>query len=205
MDTPEFRKGYFEVQDEASQLVGLRVLAQPGEKVLDYCAGSAGKTLTFAHQLRGTGKIYLHDVRASVLVNAKKRLKRAGVNNVVFCYEDNTLLKDMKGQFDWIVLDVPCTGTGTLRRNPDIKMKFTRARLDHFVQLQQGIIAESLPYLKKETGRIVYSTCSLLPQVINASRVGRAERLGAIRVRLPSSGSGSRTWAKSISIMNWTT
>lgn len=79
----------------------------------------------------------MHDIRQSILVNTKKRLKRADVNNVVFCYEDNvSLLEPMKKKFDWIVLDVPCSGTGTLRRNPDIKYKFTKSKLEHFMQTQ---------------------------------------------------------------------
>lgn len=83
--------------------------------------------------MKGSGKIYLHDIRKSILINAKKRLKRAGVNNVVFCYENNLFLQNMNNKFDWIVLDVPCTGTGTLRRNPDLKIKFTREKLEYFV------------------------------------------------------------------------
>jgi 16S rRNA (cytosine967-C5)-methyltransferase len=83
--------------------------------------------------MKGSGKIYLHDIRSKILTNTKKRLKRADINNVVFCYEDNSLLEPMKGKFDWIVLDVPCSGTGTLRRNPDIKYKFNRERLEYYV------------------------------------------------------------------------
>lgn len=120
-DTPEFSQGLFEIQDEASQLCALRVKCRPPEKVLDYCAGSGGKTLAFAHQLEGKGLIELNDTRPDALAKAKLRLKRAGVTN----YQ----LFSRKYRFDWVVLDVPCSGMGTLRRNPDIKYKFSLEKL----------------------------------------------------------------------------
>lgn len=159
----EFKKGFFEVQDEASQLVAGLVDAQPGDQVLDYCAGSGGKTLAFVHKLQGKGQIYLHDIRKGALVEAKRRLKRAGIENCQIMHSHSLKKESLKGKMDWILLDVPCTGSGTLRRNPDLKWKLTEPLLKRIVAEQQKILKESLYYLKPE-GKIVYATCSILPE-----------------------------------------
>lgn len=154
----EFKEGLFEVQDEASQLISQLVAAKPKQWVLDYCAGAGGKTLAFAPLLENTGQIYLHDIRASALQEARKRLNRAGIQNVQFGIHPR-----LKKKMDWVLVDAPCSGTGTLRRNPDIKWKFDLTRLSNTLQEQRKIFAEAYTYLKSG-GSIVYATCSILPQ-----------------------------------------
>lgn len=156
-----FKAGKFEMQDEASQEVALKVKAKPGDRVLDFCSGSGGKTLAFAPQLEGQGQIYLHDIRKGVLFEAKKRLKRAGIQNAQIIHlSEETKLKKLKGFFDWVLVDAPCSGSGTYRRNPDMKEKFTLESLNNLVATQKAIFAEALAYLKPK-GTIVYATCSL--------------------------------------------
>lgn len=159
--TNEFKEGHFEVQDEGSQLVSFLVNAQPKQKVLDYCAGSGGKTLAFAPKMQGQGCIFVHDIRASIIGQAKKRLKRAGVQNYQIAEPGSKNLKALYKNMDWVLVDVPCTGTGTYRRSPDLKWKFDEKMLQETVQKQREIFHEALKYLKP-SGRIVYATCSLL-------------------------------------------
>lgn len=159
----EFKEGLFEVQDEASQLIAQLVAPKPTDKVLDYCAGSGGKTLAFAHQMQGRGQIFLHDVRPFALQEAKKRLKRAGIQNAQILLPDSAVKQQLKKSMDWILVDAPCSGTGTLRRNPDMKWKFQPEMVQRLVLLQQEIFQEALTYLKPG-GFIVYATCSILPQ-----------------------------------------
>lgn len=158
----EFKKGFFEVQDEASQLVANLLDAKPGDQILDYCAGSGGKTLAFAHKLQGKGQIYLHDIRQKTLWEAKRRLKRAGVENAQILSQDSPLKKSLQGKFDWVFVDVPCSGSGTLRRNPDLKWKFSEETLQRLIEEQRKIFKEALLYLKPK-GKIIYATCSILP------------------------------------------
>lgn len=161
---PEFKDGFFEVQDEASQLVSFQVAAKPGDQVIDFCSGSGGKTLAFAHRLEGKGQIFLHDVRKSALLEAKKRLNRAGIQNAQFILSDEKKrLKLLLKRMNWVLVDAPCSGTGTLRRNPDMKWKFSNEMLDRLVLEQRAIFKEALQYLHP-TGRIVYATCSMLKQ-----------------------------------------
>ena len=155
---PEFLEGLFEIQDEASQIAAQLVKAKPKQHILDYCAGAGGKTLAFAHHLENTGQIYLHDVRPHPLLEARKRLNRAGVQNVQF-----SLSPSQKGKMDWVVVDVPCTGTGTFRRNPDLKWKFEMSDLENLIQEQREIFHEAIYFLQPK-GTIVYMTCSILPQ-----------------------------------------
>ncbi|MBI5273977.1 MAG: RsmB/NOP family class I SAM-dependent RNA methyltransferase [Chlamydiales bacterium] len=159
----EFKKGFFEMQDEGSQLVALEVAARPGDHVLDYCAGSGGKSLAYAYRLEGKGQIFLHDIRLPVLDQAKKRFNRAGIQNYQLITSNEDLSIKGKRGFDWILLDVPCSGSGTLRRNPDQKWKFDTSSIDHLVQEQRLIFDKVYPYLK-ESGKIVYATCSILTQ-----------------------------------------
>ncbi|NGX39648.1 MAG: Ribosomal RNA small subunit methyltransferase B [Chlamydiae bacterium] len=158
-----FKQGHFEVQDEASQLIANLVEAKPGDQVLDYCAGAGGKTLAFAHKLQGRGQIYLHDIRALPLTKAKRRLKRAGIENAQILQSHSSNLENLKGKMDWILLDVPCSGSGTLRRNPDLKWKFTPELLKRLIAEQRKIFTEALPFLGPK-GKIVYATCSILPE-----------------------------------------
>lgn len=153
----EFKEGLFEIQDETSQCVADLIDAKPGEHILDYCAGAGGKTLGFAHKTEGKGQIYLHDIRPIILERAKKRLKRAGIQNAQIILDP----KKINTLMDWILVDVPCTGSGTYRRNPDQKWKFSKKQLDA-VLVEQREIFEKAFSLLKDGGKIVYATCSLL-------------------------------------------
>lgn len=159
----EFKAGLFEVQDEASQLIADLVAIKPGDRFLDYCAGSGGKSLAIAPKLGGRGQLFLHDIRPLALQEAKKRLKRAGVQNAQPLPADSPNKKLIKERMDWVLVDAPCTGTGTLRRNPDMKWKFDEQMLDRLVLEQRQIFAEAITYLKLG-GHIVYATCSVLPK-----------------------------------------
>lgn len=160
---PEFKKGFFEMQDEASQIVAEMVQAEPGQSVMDYCAGAGGKTLAFAPFMKNKGQIYLHDIRRSVLSEAKKRLRRAGVQNVQFIDYDSSHLKKLKKKMDWVLVDAPCSGTGTLRRNPDMKWRFSDTMLTRLIGQQREIFEKALSFLKPG-GKIVYVTCSILKE-----------------------------------------
>lgn len=162
-ETPEFQEGYFEMQDEGSQLVALEVAASPKNKILDYCAGSGGKTLAFAHKLQGSGQIYLHDIRPSVLEQAKKRLCRAGIQNAQVLPADHPYLPKLKKGMDWVLVDAPCSGTGTFRRNPEMKWRFTKATLQELLGMQRNIFEKALSYCRKG-GKIIYATCSILQE-----------------------------------------
>lgn len=142
----------------------MRVDCKPKQIVVDYCGGSAGKTLCFAPFMHNTGQIYVHDIRKSVLLQAKQRLKRAGVQNAQVHSDKQKLRALLKNKVDWILLDVPCTGTGVMRRNPDSKYKFTVERLHELMKIQEMILEESLHFLRDENSKIVYSTCSILPE-----------------------------------------
>lgn len=159
---PEFQNGFFEIQDEASQQVALLANAKPGDRVLDFCAGAGGKTLAFAESLKGTGQIYLHDIRLHALHEARKRLRRAGIQNSQIIHEsEKDKLKKLKKQMDVVFVDAPCSGTGTLRRNPDMKWKFSDAMVLRLVSQQRVIFEQALSYMRPE-GRIVFATCSIL-------------------------------------------
>lgn len=160
---PEFKEGLFEIQDEGSQLVTDLVAPKPGDCVLDYCSGSGGKTLGFAHRMQGKGQIYLHDIRTSALFEARRRLKRAGIQNAQCLPSDHPQLTRLVGKCDWVLIDVPCSGTGTLRRNPDQKWKINEAQIQQYIHQQRTIAHDAFKYLKPR-GRLVYATCSLLPE-----------------------------------------
>lgn len=160
---PEFREGLFEVQDEGSQLLAGLVQVKPGELVLDYCAGSGGKTLAFAPRMEHKGQIFLHDVRPRALQEAKKRLRRAGIQNCQLLLPDSRQIEKLKKKMDWVLVDAPCSGTGTLRRNPDMKWRFSKERLARLMGQQRMIFEKALSFLQPN-GRIVYGTCSLLAE-----------------------------------------
>lgn len=160
---PEFKEGLFEVQDEASQIAASLIEARPGDHVLDYCSGSGGKTLALAHLLQGKGQIYLHDVRISALEQAKIRLRRAGIQNAQLVASDDPKKSSLKEKMDWVFVDAPCSGTGTLRRNPDMKWKFCEEDLHRLAALQREIFQSALTFAKP-AGTVVYATCSVLPQ-----------------------------------------
>jgi len=158
-----FKEGAFEVQDEGSQLLASLVEILPGQHFLDYCSGSGGKTLAIAPQMLGRGQIYLHDIRTSVLADAKKRLKKAGVQNFQTVEPGDKKLKKMKFKMDWVLVDAPCSGTGTLRRNPDMKWRLNIDRINDLVELQGEVFDNALKFVKKG-GHIVYATCSILKE-----------------------------------------
>jgi 16S rRNA (cytosine967-C5)-methyltransferase len=160
---PEFKEGLFEIQDEASQLVADLIKAKPGDHVLDFCAGSGGKTLAFSPLMQNKGIIYLHDIRSRALEEAKKRLRRSGTQNAQLLQEIDPRKNRLKKKMQWVLVDAPCSGSGTLRRNPDMKWKFDPEMVDRLVQEQRSIFAQALEFLHPE-GRIVYATCSVLPQ-----------------------------------------
>lgn len=159
--TDEFREGLFEVQDEGSQLLADLMQVEPGQLVLDFCSGSGGKTLAFAPKMQCSGQIYLHDIRRHILAEAKKRLKRAGIQNAQVIEAESPHLKKLKKKMDWVLVDAPCSGTGTLRRNPDMKWKYEDVMIERLVGQQRVIFEQALSYLKPD-GKIVYGTCSLL-------------------------------------------
>lgn len=157
----EFRNGLFEVQDEGSQLLANLMEVEPGQLVMDYCSGSGGKTLAFAPRMNNKGQIYLHDIRKFILGEAKKRLKRAGIQNAQVIEYEDPKLKKLKKKMDWILVDAPCTGTGTMRRNPDMKWDFSEEMVIRLQGQQRVIFEKALSYLKPG-GKIVYATCSVL-------------------------------------------
>lgn len=159
LEMTSFKQGLFEVQDEHSQLIAALVAARPGDLVLDYCAGSGGKSLAIAPLMKNQGQLFLYDIREAPLREAKKRLKRAQIHNAQIVKDK----KQLKGKMDWVLVDAPCTGIGTLRRNPDMKWKWRKEDVFRIVQEQKSIFAEALTFVKPQ-GKIVYATCSVLPQ-----------------------------------------
>jgi 16S rRNA (cytosine967-C5)-methyltransferase len=160
---PEFKEGFFEIQDEGSQLIASHVKASPNDHILDYCAGSGGKTLAFAPEMKNKGQIYLYDIRPHALIESKKRLKRAGIQNAQILDEKKIKKKGLLNRMDWILLDVPCSGSGTLRRNPDMKWKFKPETLERLIEEQRKIFNKALKFLHPD-GKIVFATCSIFPE-----------------------------------------
>lgn len=157
-----FRNGLFEVQDEGSQLLSLLMEPRRHEMVVDFCAGAGGKTLHLAALMANSGSVYALDVSARRLDRLKPRLARAGVDNVrrvVIQNERDLRVQRLAGKVDRVLVDAPCSGTGTLRRSPDIKWK--SPDLDALAASQRSILA-SAATLVKPGGRLVYATCSLL-------------------------------------------
>lgn len=160
-----FREGMIEVQDEGSQIVALLTGAQPGQAVVDFCAGAGGKTLALAACMKNKGRLIACDTVETRLARATERLRRAGIDNVtrrVLESEHDKWVKRNSGSFDRVLVDAPCTGTGTWRRNPDAKWRLKPRDLEELTVLQGRILA-SAARLVKPGGRLVYATCSLLP------------------------------------------
>ncbi|MEO8542102.1 MAG: RsmB/NOP family class I SAM-dependent RNA methyltransferase [Burkholderiaceae bacterium] len=161
-----FVKGDFEVQDEGSQLLALLVDAHRGEMVVDFCAGAGGKTLALGAAMRSTGRLYAFDTSAHRLDALKPRLARSGLSNVhpvAISHERDERIKRLAGKIDRVLVDAPCSGLGTLRRNPDLKWRQNPEGITHMAALQLAII-QSASRLLKPGGRLVYATCSLLEQ-----------------------------------------
>lgn len=156
--------GHVEVQDEGSQLLALLTGAKRGEMVVDFCAGAGGKTLALGAMMRNTGRLYAFDVSGFRLENIKPRLARSGLSNVYsaqIAHERDDRIKRLSGKIDRVLVDAPCSGLGTLRRNPDLKWRQSPKAIDELQVKQQAILA-SAKRLLKPGGRLVYATCSLL-------------------------------------------
>lgn len=161
--TKTFQEGLIEVQDEGSQLVALLANAQPGQKVIDFCAGAGGKTLALAAQMQNKGRILAWDTSESRLERSKDRLRRAGVDNVqrhAIASENDPFIKRHKASADCVLIDAPCSGSGTWRRNPDLKWRFNKQDLQEILAMQKSIL-ESASRLVKPGGKLVYVTCSI--------------------------------------------
>jgi len=158
-----YQRGHFEVQDEGSQIVSQLVYAQPGEQVLDYCAGAGGKTLALAGMMEKKGQIYSYDVDRNRLSPIYERLKRAGAHNVQVRAPDDGALDSLKGHMDRVVVDAPCTGSGVWRRRPDAKWRLTEDALHMRMAEQAEILRDASQYVRPG-GFLCYITCSILPQ-----------------------------------------
>ncbi len=165
-NTKAFRDGLVEIQDEGSQMVAHLVEAKPGDQVVDFCAGAGGKTLAIAADMRNKGRIIACDVLARRLERAQERFRRAGVHNIetrALSSERDPWVKRHKGMFDRVLVDAPCSGVGVWRRNPDSRWRTLGPGIDALVPLQKEIL-DSASRLVKNGGRLVYATCSLLPE-----------------------------------------
>lgn len=161
-----FLAGEFEVQDEGSQLLGYLVAPKRGEMVVDFCAGAGGKTLLLGALMNSTGRLYAFDVSEKRLTKLKPRLKRSGLSNItpqLITSEHDNRIKRLAGKIDRVLVDAPCSGLGTLRRNPDLKLRQNPESVAELTVKQASILAASSK-LVKPGGRLVYATCSLLPE-----------------------------------------
>ena len=158
---PAFQKGWFEVQDQGSQAVAMLAGATPGMQVLDYCAGAGGKTLALAAAMDNRGQIFAHDSDKQRLAPIFDRLRRSGARNVQVIANPSGL-EPLRGQMDIVLVDAPCTGTGTWRRRPDAKWRLTDRQLDVRLREQADILSRASTFVKPG-GRLVYITCSVFP------------------------------------------
>ncbi len=166
--TKAFSKGHIEIQDEGSQLIALACDPKPGGQVLDYCAGGGGKTLALAAAMKIKGRIVAMDLDDRRLAKARERFRRARVSDIIELRplsdeKNRKWLRRQKQSFDVVLLDVPCSGTGTWRRNPDMRWRTFGPALDELINVQRDIL-EKVSGVVKEGGRLVYATCSLLPE-----------------------------------------
>ncbi|MGH6608929.1 MAG: RsmB/NOP family class I SAM-dependent RNA methyltransferase, partial [Burkholderiaceae bacterium] len=161
---PLYREGLIEVQDEGSQLIARLLQPRRGQMVVDFCAGAGGKTLAIGALMRSTGRLYAFDVNERRLAGLGPRLKRSGLSNVhpiVIRSESDIRVKRLNGKCDRVLVDAPCSGSGTLRRNPDLKWRFSETELARVNELQRSVLRAAARLLKPG-GRLVYATCSLL-------------------------------------------
>ncbi|MDI9331818.1 MAG: RsmB/NOP family class I SAM-dependent RNA methyltransferase [Alphaproteobacteria bacterium] len=211
--TDAFARGAIEVQDEGSQLLALLVEARRGEMVVDFCAGAGGKTLALGAQMRSTGRLYALDTSAHRLDALKPRLARSQLSNVhpsVIAHERDERVKRLSGKIDRVLVDAPCSGLGTLRRNPDLKWRQNPSAVAE-MQARQMAILTSAARLLKPGGRLVYATCSLLPQEneevvsafdaahpgwqpLQAAEILRAQKIGQADDLCTGSGRFLRLW-----------
>ncbi len=163
---PLFLEGAFEVQDEGSQLLGFLLEPKRGEMVVDFCAGAGGKTLLLGALMRNTGRLYAFDVSDKRLTNLKPRLARSGLSNVHPArieHERDQKIKRLAGKADRVLVDAPCSGLGTLRRNPDLKWRQDEKSIAELT-VKQASILDAASTLVRPGGRLVYATCSLLAE-----------------------------------------
>ncbi|HSH92250.1 MAG TPA: RsmB/NOP family class I SAM-dependent RNA methyltransferase [Ramlibacter sp.] len=160
-----FARGAIEVQDEGSQLLALLLDAKRGEMVVDFCAGAGGKTLAIGASMRNTGRLYAFDTSAHRLDALKPRLARSKLSNVhpaAIAHERDDRIKRLAGKIDRVIVDAPCSGLGTLRRNPDLKWRQSPQSVQEMT-VKQAAILQSASRLLKPGGQLVYATCSVLP------------------------------------------
>src|SRR5688572_6982697 len=161
-----FARGAIEVQDEGSQLLALLLDAKRGEMVVDFCAGAGGKTLAIGAAMRSTGRLYAFDTSAHRLDALKPRLARSKLSNVhpaAIAHERDDRVKRLAGKIDRVLVDAPCSGLGTLRRNPDLKWRQSPKSVEELTAKQTAIL-QSASRMVKSGGRLVYATCSVLPE-----------------------------------------
>lgn len=161
-----FTEGKVEVQDEGSQLLGYLLAPKRNDMVVDFCAGAGGKTLMLSALMNSQGRLYALDVSEKRLANLKPRLKRSGASNIqpmLIAHENDLKVKRLAGKIDRVFVDAPCSGLGTLRRNPDLKFRQSPGSIEELGQKQTAILA-SASRLVKQGGRLVYATCSILPE-----------------------------------------
>ena len=160
-----WQKGLFEIQDEGSQLIVALCAAKPGMQVMDYCAGTGGKTLALAAAMENKGRVVAMDIDTRRLEKSRPRLRRSGVHNVelrgIEDEKNRKWLRRQKGAFDVVLVDAPCSGAGTWRRNPDMRWRQFGPSLEELCALQADILDRTAP-LVKPGGRLVYATCSTL-------------------------------------------
>lgn len=163
---PMFKNGLIEVQDEGSQLLSQIVGAKRGEMIVDFCAGAGGKTLALGALMRNTGRLYAFDVSEKRLAKMKPRVARSGLSNVhpvQIAHENDAKIKRLAGKIDRVLVDAPCSGLGTLRRNPDVKWRQQPQSLVE-LNVKQHAILSGAARLIKAGGRLVYATCSILDE-----------------------------------------
>ncbi len=163
---PLFETGKVEVQDEGSQLLGLLVAPRRGEMIADFCAGAGGKTLLLGAMMQSQGRVYAFDVSEKRLNQLKPRLKRSGLSNLqpqLIANENDIKIKRLAGKLDRVLVDAPCSGLGTLRRNPDLKWRQQPSDIEELTAKQRAIL-DAAARLVKKGGRLVYATCSILPE-----------------------------------------
>lgn len=161
---PIYKDGLVDVQDEGSQLIARLVHPHRREMICDFCAGAGGKTLAMGALMRSTGRLYAFDVNEKRLNGMFPRMRRAGLSNVhpiAIRNEKDNRVKRLQGKFDRVLIDAPCSGTGTFRRNPDLKWRLSPAEMDRINDIQKNILEEASK-LVKAGGRLVYATCSMI-------------------------------------------
>jgi 16S rRNA (cytosine967-C5)-methyltransferase len=196
---PLFTSGAIEVQDEGSQLVCCLLAPRRGEMIVDFCAGAGGKSLALGALMRSTGRVYAFDVSEKRLAQLRPRLARSGLSNLhphLIASERDPKVKRLSGKIDRVLVDAPCTGLGTLRRNPDLKWRQDEAALGELA-LKQAVILSAAAGLVKPGGRLLYVTCSVLREeneaIVQGFLASRSEfalvpvrpALEALRIALP--------------------